>query len=266
MPELPEVEAARRSIAPAIAGKTIRAVEILNPIAVRPQSPGSVAELAAGRRVREVRRRAKNLLLDLSGGVTLRVHLGMTGDLRTGPEVFPRTRWRIHLSGGRILALDDARLLGRLHAYTRDQLEAVLGKLGPEPLSREFTAEALAALAGKSRLAAKLFLMDQSRIAGLGNIYAAEALFRARIGPRRPMNRVSDARLEALHAAIVATLREAVGSATMAYNRPGKFQEAERFACAVYGREGEPCIACGRSIRRFDQGGRSTYYCPNCQR
>jgi formamidopyrimidine-DNA glycosylase len=266
MPELPEVEATCRRIAPKITGRTIRAVEILNPIAVRPQQPAQVAELAAGRKIREVRRRAKNILIDLSGGLTIRLHLGMTGHVRTDPEVFPRTRCRLELSGGRTLALDDSRLLGRLHVYSREELERALGKAGPEPLSREFTPEALAALAGKSRLAAKLFLMDQHRIAGLGNIYAAEALFRARISPRRPMNRISRARLEALHAAIRTVLREAVRSATMAYNRPGKFQEAEGFVRAVYGREGEPCSVCGRNIRRIDQGGRSTYYCPNCQR
>lgn len=241
-------------------------MEILNPIAVRPQRPAHTAELAEGRRIEQVRRRAKNILIDLSGGITLRIHLGMTGHLRTDPEVFPRTRWRLELSGGRTLVLDDPRLLGRLHADTREQIEGALARMGPEPLERSFTAETLVAMAAKSRLAAKLFLMDQNRIAGLGNIYAAEALFHAHISPKRPMNRVSRAKLEALHAAIRATLREAVRSATMAYKRPGKFQEAERFACAVYGREGEPCFICGRKIRRVEQGGRSTYYCPNCQR
>jgi len=266
MPELPEVEATCRRIAPDIAGKTIEAVHVLSPVAVRPERPRTVARLAAGREIRQVRRRAKNILLDLDGGFTLRIHLGMTGVLRVDAGVSSRTRWWLQLSGGRTLVLDDARLLGRLHVYSSAQLERALAGIGPEPLSPRFTPEAVIELAKQSRQTAKLFLMDQKRIAGLGNIYAAEALFRARIHPRRPVNRLGRPRLEALHAAIRSVLREAVRSATMAYKGPGKFHEAERFACAVYDREDEPCFVCGRGIRRVEQGGRSTYYCPKCQR
>jgi formamidopyrimidine-DNA glycosylase len=138
--------------------------------------------------------------------------------------------------------------------------------LGPEPLSSEFTAAALINACRQSRKSAKLFLMDQRQVAGLGNIYASEALFHAHIHPATPVNRLRRSKLEALHAAIIAVLRNAVKSATIAYARPGRFQEAEEFHPAVYDKEGERCRVCGRKIRRLVQGGRSTYYCPGCQR
>ena len=129
--------------------------------------------------------------------------------------------------------------------------------LGPEPLTEEFTAGSFVMSARRSRKPAKLFLMDQSHVAGLGNIYAAEALFRARIHPARPMNRVSRSKLVALHAAIVEVVREAVEAVC---------EGADDFPRQVYGREGEPCFRCKSRIRRMAQGGRSTYFCPRCQK
>lgn len=124
----------------------------------------------------------------------------------------------------------------------------------------------LAELAGGSRAAVKLLLMDQRRIAGIGNIYAAEALHRAGIDPRRVAATLNPSRLARLRAAIVSVLREGLDSAVATYQRPGEFSEAESFPVAVYGCEGEPCRRCGRLIRRVPQGGRSTYFCPGCQR
>lgn len=268
MPELPEVEATRTQIEPALTGRRIRAVEVRRTTALAGQSPGEFAGLVTGRTIRAVRRRGKNLLLDLSGGVTIRIHFRMTGGLlvERKPAITPRVRATFELSGGNTLLFVDSRALGKMYAAPAGRIEAQLDKaLGPEPLGREFRLEPFLDAARASRLPAKLYLMDQKRVAGLGNIYAAEALWRARIDPRKPMRKVPVAKLLGLHAAIRSVLREAVKSARLAYKRPGPFQEGE-FARAVYAREGEACPRCGRRIRRFEQGGRSTFFCPRCQR
>ena len=137
---------------------------------------------------------------------------------------------------------------------------------GVDPLDTGFTRDGFAALARQARGAIKTWLMDQRRLAGLGNIYAAEALFQAGIHPRRVGATLSRPRLDRLHGAIVRVLRAAVQSASLAYQRPGGFANGELFDPAVYGREGQPCPRCGRPIRRIAQGGRSTYFCPGCQR
>jgi formamidopyrimidine-DNA glycosylase len=146
------------------------------------------------------------------------------------------------------------------------EIDARMARLGPEPLSPEFSAAEFVAAARASRQPAKLFLIDQGRVAGLGNIYAAEALFRAGVDPRRVIGALSAPRLRRLHAAIVQVLEIAVQSAIEAYSGPGLIAESEAFPVAVYGREGESCLLCRRVIRRILQGGRSTYFCPGCQR
>src|SRR5205807_873366 len=199
----------------------------------------------------------------------MRVHLRMTGNLYVIPDFRLRpagsSAW-FEFIDGRGLVVEDTRGLGTLAVHDDDSLKELLGSVGPEPLSRRFTAEALIRSAAESRQPAKLFLMDQRRIAGLGNIYAAEALFAARVDPRTPIGSVSRPRVRRLHGAIVRLLRDAVRSALRAYSRPGSFQEAEDYPAAVYGREGESCVRCEGVIRRITQGGRSTYYCPKCQR
>ncbi len=157
------------------------------------------------------------------------------------------------------------RAAGVLRLIDAGELQALAAGLGPEPLSPDFTFDIFRAAARSSRQPAKLFLMDQRRIAGLGNIYAAEALFRAQVHPLHSMCRLSRARLRRLHAAIVEVLSEAVGGADTTYSKPGTIAEADEFQPAVYGREGEPCRRCQRPIRRIQQGGRSTYFCPRCQ-
>ncbi len=266
MPELPEVEAICQTIAPEITGRTIRFVHVLRALVTRPQTPAAIARLASGRKIRAVRRRGKNILIHLSGGYAIRVHLRMTGHLRVDGNVSPSTRVWFELGRSRALLFDDTRALGRLAVHTVAEIEEQLAPLGPEPLSPEFTPERLIEEARGSRQPAKLFLMDQKHVAGLGNIYAAEALFRARVSPTRPIGTLSRAKLRRLHAAIVSVLREAVKSAKIAYKHPGRCKETEDFIPAVYDREGAPCLICGRGIRRIEQGGRSTYYCPKCQR
>jgi formamidopyrimidine-DNA glycosylase len=264
MPELPEVEAVCRKLRKQATGATLVTVRVERPRITAPQDPAEVEARLKGRSIERIERRGKNILIGLSGGLTMRVHLRMTGNLYVIPD------WRLRvassnawfaLQDGRGLVFEDTRGLGTLTIQEGTELEG----LGPEPLSRQFTAEALVRSAAGLRQPAKLFLLDQRRIAGLGNIYAAEALFAARIHPRAAIGSAGRPKLKALHAAIVRILREAVKSATKAYSRPGGFQEAEQFPLAVYGREGENCIRCEGAIRRIAQGGRSTYYCPKCQ-
>jgi formamidopyrimidine-DNA glycosylase len=228
-----------------------------------------VEAVVAGRRIEEFGRRGKNLLVELTGDLVLRVHLKMTGNLYVVEDARFRpstARAWFELEGGAGMVFDDPRALGRITAHTRGEIEAMMAELGPEPLEKDFTVERFVGAARRSRKPAKLYLMDQTAVAGLGNIYAAEALFRSRIQPERVMNRLPVKTLGRLHGGIVEVLRDAVQSACTAYARPGRLREAETFEPQVYGREGEPCTVCRRAIRRIPQGGRSTYYCPGCQR
>ena len=269
MPELPEVEAVCRRLRKQAVGATIVSTHIERRRITAPQDPVEVETLATGRSIERIDRRGKNILIGLSGGLAMRVHLRMTGNLYVVPD------WRLRVAGisawfeledGRGLIFEDTRGLGALTIHDAASLRKLLDGLGPEPLSCQFTAEALIRSAAGLRQPAKLFLMDQRRIAGLGNIYAAEALFAARIDPRAAIGSIGRRKLTALREAIVRILRHAARSAHSAYSGPGGFQEAEDFPLLVYGREGEECLRCGTAIRRIAQGGRSTYYCPKCQR
>jgi formamidopyrimidine-DNA glycosylase len=267
MPEMPEVEAVCRKLRPAVAGLTIERVQTW-----RCADP-SVTRLAPGRRIEAVDRRAKHILIRLSGGHTLTVHLRMTGNLYAIPDARLHTaeaRVVFTLSGESGMVYSDPRALGKLKVERTEAVDAAMAKLAAEPLGPAFTTASFVEMAKKSQQSAKIFLMDQRRVAGLGNIYAAEALYRAGIGPRRAVNGLSSARLARLHGEIVSILEDAVESASRAYAAPlgggGGFSEAEDFPLAVYGREGEPCNGCGEPIRRIAQGGRSTYYCSRCQK
>lgn len=232
-------------------------------------APAELAEALPAKRILAVERRAKHILIRLSGGLTLHTHLRMTGNLFAIPDArlhTERARVVIALQGGTGIVFEDSRALGRMSLRETRELDDELASLGPEPLGAEFSVEAFAAMARGSRQPAKLFLMDQRKVAGLGNIYVAEALFRARIDPRKAMGRLSPSRLAALHKQIVTVLQDAVESAWIAYGVPGRFSEGESFDCQVYGREGQPCTRCGNRIRRLPQGGRSTYFCASCQR
>lgn len=269
MPELPEVEAVCRKLRRDATGATIIAASIARPSITKPHSPQFIAAGLAGRRIDSVSRRAKNILLHLSGGLALHVHLRMTGNLHVIPDYRLRplyARAWCEFSDGRALVLEDSRALGTIRLLDAAALAELDRLHGPEPLDRAFTTDAFAALTRGRKQPAKLFLLDQTRIAGLGNIYAAEALFAAGVAPHTPIGSVRRPKLDALHAAIVDILRRAVKSAVKAYNRPGRFGEAEEFPLLVYDREGQPCVTCERPIRRITQGGRSTYFCPSCQR
>jgi len=269
LPELPEVEAIRRRLETEVVGSEIVSTCVHRASTTHPQRPAPVESHTAAHRIEAIRRRGKNLLLELSGGIVLHIHLRMSGNLYVlaGDGHRPATaRVTFELSDGRALIFDDTRALGKVHVYKARDMPHLLRGIGLEPLSSEFTVEALANAARGARQPIKIFLLDQRHIAGLGNIYAAEALFRAGIDPRKPAGKLRRSRLKALHAAIVAILADAVQSAHIAYASPGRFREAERFPLLVYNRAGEACGICGRAIRRILQGGRSTYFCPGCQR
>ena len=261
---MPEVEAVCRKLRREAAGSRIDGVRVYRCASTR------VAECAAGRTIETIDRRGKHILIRLSGGWTLHTHLRMSGNLYVIPDHRLHSMYArviCELRGGKGLVLDDGRALARMDLIETAEIDNRLGEeLGPEPLTDEFTLKAFLAGAKVSRQPAKVFLMDQRNVAGLGNIYAAEALFRARLDPRKPMNRVSAKKVAALHEGIVGVLTDAVQSAVAAYAGPGAFHSEENFPVAVYDREGEPCVRCRRKILRIPQGGRSTYFCPGCQR
>jgi formamidopyrimidine-DNA glycosylase len=274
VPELPEVETVVRKVRPELTGARILDIQVFRELSLKPQATADLAPVI-GRRVAYIDRRGKNILIylqpakakpDQPSVVAIRIHLGMTGELLVKPATFEATRSTrvlFKLNGKRLLVFEDMRLLGRVHALTPQQLEDLRKKVGIEPLSGEFTPQVFLDAALSSRSPAKLFLLGQDRIAGVGNMYAAESLWRARIDPRKPMNSVPRAKLLALHEAIPAVLREALKGALKTYEKPG-FYDTMDFA--VYGRKGEPCQRCSRPIERIEQSGRSTYFCPKCQR
>lgn len=271
MPELPEVESVVRGLRrDGVEGARIQGVEVLRPSSVRPQSPDDIDYLTRKQTIRKIERRAKNIVIQLSKQGVIRIHFGMTGDLAMlakGMDMPSASRVAWRLSGSRRLVFSDGRALGRANVLSSEEWAALDASLGPEPLARSFTSDRFYRSCQSSRLPAKLFLMDQSKIAGLGNIYAAEALFRGKVSPARAMNTLTQAEAGKLHSAIRQTLRSAIQSVYRAYRKPGGYrQHGDDFERAVYGRAGQPCLVCGREIRRIRQGGRSTYFCSYCQR
>lgn len=271
MPELPEVETIVRDLARLLPGAEIREVEVVHPDLVQGESPDEFAAGLRGATVREVTRRAKNILVQLDRGLLV-VNLGMTGRLLVrapGDDAPTHPGVRFRLADGRELAYHDVRRFGCLQRYTGEAWERREEALGVEPLSDRFTPEWLLAQAGKSRVAVKTWLMDQRRVVGVGNIYASEALFRARIDPRRPANTLKKKEAARLVESTREVLQEAIdfrGTTLLDYRdasgRRGEFVDRLR----VYDRAGEPCRACGGALERIVQGGRSTFFCPRCQR
>jgi len=269
LPELPEVEVTRRGIAPQIAGRRISAVTVREP-RLRWRVPAAVRRLA-GRTVRGVTRRAKYLLLDCGEGHLI-LHLGMSGSLRVlPPDTAPQKHDHFDLVfGDRMLRLRDPRRFGAvLWTAAGIATHPLLRHLGIEPLSRAFDGPRLLALTRAHRTAIKPFLMDSRRLAGVGNIYASESLYRARIDPRTPALKLTAAQCARLASAVKATLRAAIragGSSLRDFVGSdgvyGCFQQRYR----VYEREGQRCRECGARVRRLVQGQRSTYFCPSCQR
>ncbi len=271
MPELPEVETTRAGIAPHVEGHRLTAVAVRQP---RLRWPVPVAELegCVGARCLRVERRAKYLLLCLDNGQTLILHLGMSGSLRLvagGDAPGKHDHIDLVLDDGQALRLHDPRRFGALlHTATDPQQHPLIAELGPEPLSAAFDGDTLWHAAQGRKMAVKPFIMDGKRVVGVGNIYANEALFRARIDPRRPAGRIARERYQRLAEAIKAVLAEAIaqGGTTLrdfvgGDGKPGYFAQQ----LAVYGKEGAPCPACTRPLQQVTLGQRSSFFCPHCQ-
>ena len=272
MPELPEVECVVRGLRPRITGKTIGQVTINLARIVR-GDPKYLAEELREQRFLGVRRRGKLIILDLSGGLSLLVHLRMTGQLLhvlCDEPLEKHTHLIFHLAeDGHQLRYRDQRQFGWLQVVKTAHLEThpQVAKLGPEPL--EISSEDFSQQIGSRRRQIKPLLMDQTALAGVGNIYADEALFRARIHPLRRASNLSRAKLQSLHKSIQEVLAEAIdcsGSTVDQFRGAGgeigEFQEHFQ----IYERQGQPCVRCGRTIVKIRVGGRGTHVCPRCQR
>lgn len=269
VPELPEVETTRRGIAPMLEGRRITALT-LRRADLRWPIPDAIRQQLPGQRIDSVRRRAKYLLLQTTAGSAL-LHLGMSGSLRVthaGTPPGPHDHVDMHLENGRVLRLTDPRRFGCLLWQPSGQRHVLLDGLGPEPLTPDFDGDHLWRRAQGRRAAVKSFLMDQSVVVGVGNIYACEALFTAGIHPLRAANRVSRRRYQRLAGAVTGVLTRAIesgGTTLRDYNSPDGTPGYFERALQVYGHADEPCPHCQRTIRCRSIGQRSSFYCPGCQ-
>lgn len=271
MPELPEAEyMVRRLRETPGAGVLVEKARVLRSSLVAPQSSALVSRHLKGRRIESYSRRAKNVLLHFEGGWTARVQLGMTGHIYVWPagRELPRfTRVVLDLIDRRSIVFEDARTFGNFHIHRTEDLPEVLAGYGPEPLDDSWTWEMFRDSARRSSGPVKPFLLDQSRVVGLGNIWAAEALWEARISPFRALPELKPAEWKRLHAAVRHVLAKAIDGAFAVTRSAEEFPEADLLQCRVYGREGQACGRCRKiSVLRQTQAGRSTFYCANCQK
>ena len=275
MPELPEVETIRRDLDPELRGRTILRARIRRrDLVLNLPTAKALVHRLEGRKIRSVGRRGKNLLFHLDGGDILLTQVRMTGRFALGTARPDPARYRhivaaFVLDDGRTLFYDDMRRLGGFRWLTGDEWTSLDRSLGPEPLDGAFTARRLGAITAASRAPIKNLLLNQRRLAGIGNIYASEALFRAGVHPARPAMTLSTGENRALHRSIRTVLREALEAAGTTFRdyravngRSGRFQGS----LAVYGREGAACRRCNGTVERLVQAGRSSFFCPGCQR
>jgi formamidopyrimidine-DNA glycosylase len=281
MPELPEVEAVAISLRPLVVKRKIRSVEVFHPIAVLPQSAAHVSVLLTGRRIGSVQRKGKYLFLVLDNDAAIEMHFRFDGHLihlTNAKEVEARANKKaddgvhidvaLELDKG-VIAFADGRHLGRVHAWKSLADCPAYNELGIDAMSPEFTAKAFTQLLSKSRRPLKEFLLDQSRIAGVGNIYSCEALWHSKISPFRLANSLKPAEARALYRAIVSVLRRALH---LCLNPAPDFRDSEWWfqgiegILRVYQREGEPCRRDGHPIKRTTKSNRSTYFCAHCQK
>ena len=266
MPELPEVETVRRELMPVLTGRRIVVAER---VAAPPGPKYHGLERARGQRIREVTRLGKFIVMPLSKGDELVVHLGMTGSIALD-EPADHVRVRVALED-RVVWFRDPRRFGRFLVLAPGErsLLPTLARIGAEPLEPGFTPSVLAAGLARSRAAVKAVLLGQKVVAGVGNIYADEALFRARIHPEAPASSLSAATVKKLHEAIVHVLRAGLddGGTTLSdYRRVDGSSGEHADALQVYGRDGQPCPRCGRALERLIIGQRGTTFCARCQR
>jgi formamidopyrimidine-DNA glycosylase len=270
VPELPEVETIRSRLAPQLAGKRIEHVEILDARLTQPEPPEAVAAALEGERIADVRRRGKYLVFSLESGRHLLVHLRMTGGFEYPAEADGRHRRAVvKLDDGSDVAYRDMRRFGRWLLLEPGELDDYWrGRLGTEPLEREFTTTSLARGLSGRRLAVKAALLDQRAVAGIGNIYADEALWWARIHPLRPAGSLAKDEVAALRKGVRKALEVGIarhGTTLRDYRDPDGRRGRMKGELRVYGREHEPCRRCGTPIERIRAAGRGTWYCPICQ-
>jgi formamidopyrimidine-DNA glycosylase len=271
MPELPEVETIRRRLAPLVEGRTLRTLEVLDPKWCAPLAPVELSDALEGRAIERLDRRGKYLIWETRDEVYLLMHLRMTGTvLYDAPPDTLYTRVRLELDDGHLLRFCDPRRFGTGElALGRPALEAFLDeRLGVEPLGPDFTTEHLYLQTRKRRAPIKALLLDQRRVAGVGNIYANEALFRAGIHPLRSAGALKRGQVAALRDAVVASLEAGLGAGGASiddFRHPDGVKGAFQNEFLVHSREGEPCTVCGTPVRKFVAAGRGTYACESCQ-
>lgn len=273
MPELPEVETVRRGLTRLVEGATIDHVDVLYAKMVRPDAEEFTADLI-GRKIERIDRRGKYLLFRFSGGLTMVSHLRMEGKYDVQPEGSPlvkHTHVVFHLTDQRELRYHDTRKFGRMRLVptgTEDQALPSLGKLGPEPTEESLTLAYMQTAFGKSHKVVKPFLLDQSRIAGLGNIYVDEVLWLSKINPLTPADELTVDQLKTLRRSIIDEIAQAIqGHGTTVHTFSNAFGETGNFqnSLHVYGHAGEPCERCGTEIVKIKVAQRGTHYCPHCQ-
>jgi formamidopyrimidine-DNA glycosylase len=271
MPELPEVETIRRHLEPVTVGRRLEKLEIFDAMWCEPAPPTSLDDAVRGKRIELLGRRGKYLIWTFEDEVHLVMHLRMTGNLLLmGDQQPPYTRVLLPLDSGETIAYTDPRRFGTgvvlLGDDARDDYFAK--RLGVEPLSPDFTTEYLREVARKRKQPVKAFLLNQERIAGVGNIYADEALFKSRIHPERPVGTLKRDQLEALREAVIESLEAGIdsrGASIDDYRQPDGAQGMFQTKFQVHLREGEPCIRCGTTIKKMRAAGRGTYVCETCQ-
>jgi formamidopyrimidine-DNA glycosylase len=273
MPELPEVETVRARLEPLLVGRRLARVDIHDPRVVRPFEPDAVAAELTGEQVVALERRGKYLVFRFESGQVLLVHLRMTGSFRHGPrgslDGDPHACAVVRLDDGSDVVYRDVRRFGTWLVLEAEELDRYLAeRLGAEPFAPEFTARALGRRLAGRRAPIKAALLDQRSLAGMGNIYADEALWRARVHPLRPAGELDGPELRRLHRGIRAALAVGVarqGATLRDYATPDGASGSMQDEFRVYGRTGEPCDRCGTPIERIRVGGRGTWYCPVCQ-
>ena len=267
MPELPEVETIKNELSPWVVGQSFTQVTILDTELVSGGSAEEVRRGLIGQKVESLGRRGKYLIFHLSNGKSLIIHLRMTGSLLLNPQEVERyARAVFHLSNGHRFVFRDRRRLGLM--WLVDDADTVVGKLGPEPLDESFTAGILGQRLSRHHISVKAALLDQCIVAGIGNMYADEALFAARIHPLRKADALSPAEVRTLHNCIRRVLEAAIdskGASVDTYVRPEGELGTAHFAFKVAHRGGEPCPICGSTIERVPVQNRGTHFCPRCQ-
>jgi formamidopyrimidine-DNA glycosylase len=269
VPELPEVESVRRAIAPVLEGRRLERVEILDGRLTRPEDPLEVAAELTGERVEHVDRRGKYLVVRLASGRTLLIHLRMTGGLLRDPHGETHVRAVLGLDDGSEVAYRDVRRFGTWLLLEPGELEPYLGaRVGGEPLDAPFTAKRLGERLAGRRAPVKAALLGQRTVAGLGNIYADEGLWYARVHPLRPAGSLDADEIRRVHRGVRRALAAGIerqGSTLRDYRLPDGSTGSMQDEFRVYGREGEPCPRCGTPIAKIRVAGRGTSFCPHCQ-